>query len=388
MLDVPMADAMQNVAPAALEKLSPAAIAEMWRSAWTTGLIALVVWLAVFLVAHAVLMRLLRRIAARTSWTWDDVVISAIAWPTRLLILASGLTVFERILPLEPEWDRACDIMLAFAFALAFILFVDRMTGGLLDRVGQKHPAFQGTRGLVQGAVRGLIIGIGLLIFLDSVGISIAPILASLGVGSLAVALALQDTLANVFAGFHLIADRPLEAGQFIRLQSGEEGHVVLVGWRSTRLKTPQNNIVVVPNAKLAGTVLTNFDLPTSAMAVTVEVTVSLASDLEQVERLALETAREVQRTVPGGSAENEPAVRFTGFADSGLRFNVILNSENLKTSNDVRSEFLKRLSDRFRREGIAIPFPTRTLDLPAGATAPGPQAGFIAGRPGPEARS
>src|SRR5262245_7376893 len=305
MQDVPMAEAMQN--------LNPAALAEAWRSAWTTGLLALVAWLVVFLVGHAILMRLLRRIAARTSWKWDDVVISAIAWPTRLLILASGLTVFERILPLEPEWDRACDIMLAGAFALAFILFVDKMISGLLDRMAKKNAAFQGTRGLVQGAVRGLIIGIGLLIFLDNIGVSIAPILASLGVGSLAVALALQDTLANVFAGFHLIADKPLEAGQFIRLQSGEEGHVVLAGWRSTRLKTPQNNIVVVPNAKLAGTVLTNFDLPTSALAVTVEVTVSLASDLDRVERLAMEVAREVQRTVPGGSAETEPTVRFIG---------------------------------------------------------------------------
>ncbi|HYV20328.1 MAG TPA: mechanosensitive ion channel family protein [Verrucomicrobiae bacterium] len=356
-----------------MQNLSPAALAEMWRAAWVNGLIALVVWLVVFLVAHAFVMRLLRKIAARTAWTWDDVLIAAITWPTRLLILASGLTVFERILPLEPEWDRACDIMLAGAFALAFILFVDRMTSGLLDRMARKNAAFQGARGLVQGAVRGVIIGIGLLIFLDNIGISMAPILASLGVGSLAVALALQDTLANVFAGFHLIADKPLEAGQFIRLQSGEEGHVILVGWRSTRLRTPQNNIVVVPNAKLAGTVLTNFDLGTSAMAITVEVTVSIASGLDKAERVAMEVARDVQRTVPGGATDIEPAVRFIGFGDSGMRFNVVLNCQNLKASNDVRHEFLKRLSDRYQREGIVIPFPTRTLDFPAGTPIAGP---------------
>jgi small-conductance mechanosensitive channel len=379
-----------NLVGQTMQNLSPGALAEMWRAAWVNGLIALVVWLVVFLVAHTFVMRLLRRVAARTAWTWDDVLIAAIAWPTRLIILASGLTVLERILPLEAEWDKACDVMLAFAFALAFVLFVDRLTSGLLDRMALRNAAFQGTRGLVQGAVRGVIIGVGLLIFLDSIGISIAPILASLGVGSLAVALALQDTLANVFAGFHLIADKPLEAGQFIRLQSGEEGHVVLVGWRSTRLRTPQNNIVVVPNAKLAGTVLTNFDLPTSAMAVTVEVIVSLAADLDKVERTTLDVAREVQLTVPGGSRETEPAVRFIGYADSGLRFNVILNSDNLKASNDVRHEFLKRLTVRFHREGIAIPFPTRTLDFPAGTPIAGPQAGFIAAHPSPgsEARS
>jgi small-conductance mechanosensitive channel len=165
---------------------------------------------------------------------------------------------------------------------------------------------------------------------------------------------------------------------------------VVLVGWRSTRLKTPQHNLVVVPNAKLAGTVLTNFDLPTSHMAVPVEVVVGMQSDLDRVERVALEVAREAQRSQPGGQSEAEPQARFIGFGESGLRLNVILNAENLKASNDLKHEFVKRLTDRFRREGIAIPYPTRTLDFPAGTPPAGPQAGFVATRPTPggEARS
>src|SRR5262249_50985253 len=160
-----------------------------------------------------------------------------------------------RMLPLDPRWDHAFDVMLAAAIAFAIVLFVDKLTRGLLDRMAEKRPFLQGARGLVQGTVRGIIIGIGFLIFLDSIGISIAPILPPLGVGTLAVALALQDTLANLFAGFHLIADKPIETGQFIRLQSGEEGNVARVGWRSTWITTPQNTTVVVPNAKLAGSV-------------------------------------------------------------------------------------------------------------------------------------
>src|SRR4029078_5452472 len=104
------------------------------------------------------------------------------------LLLAWRLRMREPLLPLEPEWDRACDIMLAGAFALAFILFVDKMISGLLDRMALRNAGFQGTRGLVQGAVRGLIIGIGLLIFLDNIGVSIAPILASRGVRTLVTA--------------------------------------------------------------------------------------------------------------------------------------------------------------------------------------------------------
>src|SRR5262249_27448541 len=156
-----------------------------------------VVWVVVFLTARGVLMRALHRIAKRTAWTWDGVLVDALRRPALVAIIASGVVVMGRILPLDPKWDRAFDVLLAAASALALILFVDRATAGLLDRLAQKQPVLQGARGLIQGSVRGVIIGIGVLIFVDSIGISIAPILASLGVGSLAVALALQDTLTN-----------------------------------------------------------------------------------------------------------------------------------------------------------------------------------------------
>jgi small-conductance mechanosensitive channel len=295
-------------------------------------------------------------------------------WPSFIAILASGLVLMGRIMPLEPEWDRAFDVLLAGAIVLAIMLFVDRATSALLDRLSKTHTVLQGARGLVQGAVRGLVIGIGLLIFFDSIGISIAPILASLGVGSLAVALALQETLANLFAGFHLIADKPIEAGHFVRLQSGEEGYVVRVGWRSTWITTPQNNMVVVPDSKLSGAVLTNFDLPTSESVFTVEIMVAHGVDLEQVERVTLEVARATLAATAGAAAGFEPLARFVGYADSGLRLNATLAAASLRDSHLVRHEFLKRLTARYRSDGIVIPFPTRTIDAPHGLFG-GPQA-------------
>jgi small-conductance mechanosensitive channel len=346
---------------------APDTVATVLGSPWFQGVAAFVLWVGFFLVAHFFANRALRRMAAATAWTWDDLLIDALRRPVAIAILASGLVILDRIFPLEPEWDRAFDVLLAAAMVLAIVLFVDHVTSGLLDRLAVTQPVLQGARGLVQGSVRGIVIGIGLLIFLDSIGISIAPILASLGVGSLAVALALQDTLANIFAGFHLIADKPIEAGNFIRLQTGEEGHVVRVGWRTTWITTPQKNTVVVPNSKLAGAVLTNFDLPSSESVFPVEVTVASA-DLEKVERAALEVAREALATVPGATRGFEAAVRFTGYADSGMKLTVVLSAATLADSHVVRHQFLKRLTARFQQEGIVIPFPTRTLDLPPGA--------------------
>src|SRR5437867_12911979 len=138
--------------------------------------------------------------------------------------------------------------MLAGAIVLALVLFVDRACRGIVERLAARTRILQGAQGLIQGSVRGMIIALGLLVFLDSIGISITPILASLGVGSLAVALALQDTLANLFAGLYMIADKPIEAGHFIRLESGQQGYVTRVGWRSTWIRTPSDSVVVVPN--------------------------------------------------------------------------------------------------------------------------------------------
>jgi small-conductance mechanosensitive channel len=350
-----------------MSNLNPAALADLWRTAWVQGAVVFVVWVAGFLIVQGILMRWLRRIAARTAWTWDDILIHALGTPSRIAIFASGLVVSARVLPLGERWDHVFDVVLAGSIAIAIVLFLDTLTRGLVDRMAEKSSVLQGARGLVQGSVRGIVIGIGALIFLDSIGISIAPILASLGVGSLAVALALQDTLANLFAGFHLIADKPIEAGQFVRLQSGEEGTVARVGWRSTWITTPQNTTVVVPNTKLAGSVLTNFDLPGVDTAFVVEVPVAIGGDLERVETATLETARETIRAVAGATRGFDPSVRFLGFGETGLKLAVVLSATGIKVMPLVRHEFLKRLTERYRRDGILVPFPTRTLDVPLG---------------------
>ncbi|HYV86421.1 MAG TPA: mechanosensitive ion channel family protein [Patescibacteria group bacterium] len=373
-----------------MNNLNPESLAQIWRTAWVQGAVVFAVWVVGFLVVHGILMRWLRRIAARTSWTWDDLLIRALGPASRIAIVASGLVVSSRVLPLDPRWDHAFDIFLAGAVVFAIVLFVDNLARGLLDRMSETHPVLQGARGLVQGTLRGVIIGIGALIFLDSVGISIAPILASLGVGSLAVALALQDTLANLFAGFHLIADKPIEAGQFVRLQSGEEGTIARVGWRSTWITTPQNTTVVVPNTKLAGSVLTNFDLPGIETGFTIEVPVAIGSDLDRVEAATAEVARETLRTVEGATRQFEPAIRYLGFGETGLKLNVVLSSSGIKAAALVRHEFVKRLIERYRRDGILVPFPTRTLDVPLGLlrtlTPPASGAGRPAGFSGPTA--
>lgn len=349
-----------------MTELTGGTLAEWIGSPWLQGPAAFALWLFGLLLLRRVLVRALRRAASRTRWEWDDVLIQALSPALGIAIVASGLVVLGRILPLAPEWDRAFDVMLAAGVVLALVLFLDRATRAALQRVSTTSPVLLGARGLVQGAVRGVIIALGLLVFLDSIGISITPLLASLGVGSLAVALALQETLANLFAGIYMVVDKPIEAGHYVRLEGGEEGFVTRVGWRSTWIRRRDNNVVVVPNSKLAGSTIVNFNLPDPQMAVLVQVGVHYDSDLARVERVTGEVGRDVMLSVEGGVPEFEPFIRYHTFADSSIGFTVILRSRDFDSHNLLIHEFVKRLHARYRQEGIVIPFPIRTLDLPA----------------------
>jgi small-conductance mechanosensitive channel len=336
-------------------------------SEWIIAPIALLLWIVVLMVARRLLLGGLRRVASRTSWQWDTILIDALSPALFIAILVVGLYLVGRYLSLSAELDRVLDVLLAAAIALTIVVFVDRLCRGTLDRVTPTSVMLQGARGLIQGIVRLLIGTIGLLIFLDSIGISITPLLASLGVGSLAVALALQDTLANLFAGIYMIVDKPVEAGHLVQMDGGEVGTVLKVGWRSTWLRTLPNNIIVVPNSKVAGSVIANYSVDDPHVSVYVDVGVHYGSDLERVDQVTRDVGREVMRSVEGGVPDWEPQIRFHTFGDSSVNLTVVLRAAEYRATFPVRSAFVKRLHARYRREGITIPFPIRTLDFPPG---------------------
>ena len=209
---------------------------------------------------------------------------------------------------------------------------------------------------------RVVVLSVGLLILLDSLGVAIAPLLTALGVGGLAVALALQDTLTNLFAGVHILASRKVQPGDFIQLDNGMEGYIVDTNWRNTIVRQLPDNLVIVPNATLAASVLTNYHRPEREMSVLVQVGVSYDSDLEHVESVTREVGRDVMRTVEGAVPGHQPFIRYHTFADSSINFSVILRAAEAPAQYLIVHEFIKRLHRRYRDEKIQIPFPIRTI--------------------------
>ena len=207
-----------------------------------------------------------------------------------------------------------------------------------------------------------LIAVLGLLVILNGLGLSITPMLTALGVGGLAVALALQEPLANFFAGLFITLAGQIRVGDYVKLDSGQEGYVVDFSWRSTRLRMLANNLIVVPNAKLAQAIVVNHHLPSQDLAVLVDVGVDYASDLRHVERVVVDVGREVMREVAGGVPDFEPFIRYHTFGDSSINFSVILRAKEFVDQYLIKHEFVKRLHTRFNGEGIVIPFPIRTI--------------------------
>ena len=209
--------------------------------------------------------------------------------------------------------------------------------------------------GIVFVIIKLVVFVLGVITLLSYFGIQVAHFITTLGIAGLAVSLALQGTLSNVFSGLNLIASRQIEVGDFVRLENGEEGYVEDITWMNTVIRRRDNNLVVVPNSRLVNSIVINYKKPTPPMNITVSVVIPYSSDLEKAERLALEVAREVQKTVEGADPSFEPFVRYSAFTEFGITLNITLRVLNPDDQFFIRHEFMKRLKKAYEREGIAF---------------------------------
>ena len=319
----------------------------------------------VLVVLRSVVFRLLHSWAARTETQLDDIIIDSFRRPSILLAVAIGLHLGLSLSGLPEKHVFYLTKVLHVVIILSITFPLANLSGKLFRNYIQKSNLPLPTTGLAYGVIKGTIIVIGFLIVLSVLGISIAPLVTALGVGGLAVALALQDTLANLFAGIHILIERSLRVGDFVKLETGQEGYIDDITWRTTRIRMLPNNVVVIPNSKLAQSVVTNYYLPEKRMSLLIPIGVSYDSDPEEVERILLEEATKGAADIPGLLAEPAPFVRFIpGFGESSLDFTLICQVREFTDQYLAQHELRKRIFRRFRQAGVEIPFPQRTVHL------------------------
>lgn len=340
-----------------IEKLDLASIQE---ALWPLVFI-LVGWVIGILVERFVVGRL-KAIAARTTWEGDDIVIESVQGLMRWIggLVGLHLGFFHWVVSQSVAgWLQKGTVI---AGILVATVFAARLAVGFVKLYTRSVEGVVPSMSIFHSLTRVAVFALGILIALQSVGISIAPILTALGVGGLATALALQPTLANLFSGIQILASRTINPGDFVKLDSAEEGFVVDINWRTTTIRSTANNLVLVPNSRVANAVVTNHHYPDREIAVGVAWVVPFGTDLARVEEIVAEIGLEVQQNVEGAVAAHVPVARFTNFAEAGVSFNVGLRAREYGDQFLLKHEFIKRLDAKFRREGIDLPYPHRVM--------------------------
>ncbi|MDD4878161.1 MAG: mechanosensitive ion channel family protein [Candidatus Nanoarchaeia archaeon] len=322
---------------------------------------ALIIILSVIVFTYIVkfiLIKYIKKLTEKTKTDIDDVILSLAIRPGMALVIFVGIYLSLRQLSILAPYAKWINMFSIILTVFIIALLASRIFSVLMSKWFKVRKKFEKTPRLlnkIASVIIFIIAGVMLLSYFD---VEITPFIATLGIGGLAVGLALQNTLSNLFAGLHIISDRPIDVGHFIEIEAGVSGFVEDIGWRSTRIRTLPNTIIIIPNSKLAEANITNYSMPDSEMGVVVQCGVDYGSDLKKVEKVTMDVAKKIQQTIPGAVKTFEPFIRFHTFADSNINFSIILRVEKYVDKYLVTHEFMKALKERYDKEGIEISWP------------------------------
>jgi small-conductance mechanosensitive channel len=333
---------------------------------WVSSLVWTLITIGLVFVAglaiRVFLAGRLVRLATRTRGDWDDVLIFELKRRIPYWSLLVGLWLSLDYWPVHARWSVLITRILSTLAIASVTLLVATVATRLVAAYGPRVSPSVPVSGLTQNIVRFLVITIGLLVILNGLHVDVRPALAALGVGGLAVALALQEPLSNLFAGIFVTLAGQMRIGDYVRLESGPEGFIRDFNWRSARLQTQAGHYVIVPNSRLAQAIVSNFSLPARDTVVTLDVGVDYGSDLMKVEQIATTVANEVIRDVAGALADVPPAVRFHTFSDLSVKFSVQVRAREVPDQGLIKHELMKRLHARLASDGIILRPPAPPL--------------------------
>lgn len=308
----------------------------------------------------------LYKLTTRTKWKSDDLIVESVRkWVIFWFFLGACLYIFPigiEYLPFVKRNENILRHVIGGIYIFTLTWVAARILGGMLQIRSQRDGSEIPSTSILANIAKVVVYCVGLILILQNFGVAIGPLLTALGVGGLAVALALQPTLSNLFSGLQIIASGKVNIGDFVQLEGGQKGFVKDITWRNTTIETGQNNVIIVPNSKMADSIVENFFLADRKLLFNVPLGVAYDSDLEKVERVSIEVARLVLANHTGGIKDFEPFVRFYQFGPSSIDLKVFLQVQEYADQFLITSEFIKALRKRFTSEGIEIPFPIRTI--------------------------
>lgn len=298
------------------------------------------------------------RLIIRRQANNDNLILKSFKKWIIVLIVALGAYIGINRIPLTPKYHQWIDQSFVIFYIICATLMLSEIITGMIRIKTHESDSAIPSSSIISKIANAIIYGLGLVLILQSVGISVAPILTAMGVGGLAVALALQDTLSNLFAGLQILAAGKINQNDFIRLDNGQEGFVQDISWRITTIKNAANQIIIVPNAKLSNMIATNMLLEKKIFTMSIDISIDKANDLKKVELITKEVVLETLNEVKGGILPEEPAVRFIRFGNNSIDLKASLQVQEHIQLAEATHIFIMKIHERFMKEGIQLATP------------------------------
>jgi small-conductance mechanosensitive channel len=314
------------------------------------------------LVLRKILFGWVKKWSASSGHHLDAVIIPTLRTPIVIWALILGFDLATRSSVLPNRYVKPINIGLETLWIISLTIIAAQLSGNMVRTYSGRAQGSSQAPTLTKTLTQILVAILGLLFLLNYLRVDIRPLLTALGVGGLAVALALQDTLANLFAGLYISVSSQIRVGDYVKLNSGEEGYVSDITWRSTTLRALSNNFIFIPNSKLAQAIITNYNLPTKSMGMGITIHVAFDADTDKIEQLLVEES--LRGTIDGLITDPPPNVSWSQAADSSLQLSLNFQVAEFVNQYGVQSELRKRIFKRFRKEGIPLPYPTQAVFL------------------------
>ncbi len=328
---------------------------------WIQSLGIFILSLVLTVVARLSLRFVLLKLTQKTKSEVDDILIRAVKNVVTYLIPVIGLML--ALTPLALQTSIPERILFSFLVVLlmrAALNLVDDMSKWLektwLERTASTLD--EGLLPLLRKVVKTGVAVLGLLIILGKWEVQIAPLLGALGVGGLAIALALNSSLSNIFAGIQLILDRSVNVGDKVQLESGETGVLMDIGLRTTLMRTYDNEVISLPNSQLANARIKNYTKPDATIRVGVNFAVAYGSDVSEVKRVVLDAISQLDDILP----EPGPQVLFLNMSDFSLDMCGRVWVDDFNKQFARKLEMTELIYNTLKKSDIEIPFPTRTV--------------------------
>ncbi len=323
--------------------------------------------------------KLIRPLLAKTKTQLDDFLFDNLRGPLKLFFSIGGAYLgLQVVMPGITVFDRNLDGLLYLALIIAVGHTLARTINALLQWYLLEVGGDKSRAGDVFPVVRKLVMSavyfIALAVLLSEMGVEVGPLIAGLGVAGLAVALALQDSLKNFFAGLYLLSDKPIRRGDIIALDNDKsevKGTVEEIGWRATRIKGAANAVHIIPNEKLAASVIVNYSKGRETRTVMVKVGIEYGADVDKALAALTKAAEKTIKEAPAADSDVKAEIRVNEFLDSSVELAALVRVKDYGERFAVASSLRRNILKFFREERINIPYPIRTLQWPKNESTP-----------------